>query len=248
MMSDPIVRVQAEAPPVDVAVQTDIPDVVVRIEVANQGKDGYTPIKGVDYWTESDRQEIIDEVSEQIPSGGGGTSDAVQYVAQELTFEQQAQARANISAASEDWVLIADITTTEATNSFYVNRDMDGKPFKCSRIAAYMILPEAMTTDAGIFFGACNGLWTSPAILFNCEISVLRHHFEIETTGVAGTFVKFSYSSRMMDHFDDNSREFSTLRDGDAFGAFFTQFNILRQVESLAFPIGTRLYIWGNRV
>lgn len=33
------------------------------------GKDGYTPQKGVDYWTDADKAEIISE----IPSGGGGT-------------------------------------------------------------------------------------------------------------------------------------------------------------------------------
>lgn len=62
MMSDPIIRVQA-----------DMPDAVVRIEVANQGKDGYTPKRGVDYWTEEDVQEIHDYVDEQIGTGGGGS-------------------------------------------------------------------------------------------------------------------------------------------------------------------------------
>lgn len=42
------------------------------------GKDGYTPQKGIDYWTEEDKQEIVDEVIEQlpdIPSGGGVNAD-----------------------------------------------------------------------------------------------------------------------------------------------------------------------------
>ena len=36
------------------------------------GTPGKTPVKGVDYWTEPDKQEIIREVLEQVPSGGGG--------------------------------------------------------------------------------------------------------------------------------------------------------------------------------
>lgn len=32
------------------------------------GKDGYTPQKGVDYWTAADKQEIIDEVASSAPS------------------------------------------------------------------------------------------------------------------------------------------------------------------------------------
>lgn len=33
------------------------------------GQDGYTPVKGVDYWTEEDKTEIIEELSDEIPSG-----------------------------------------------------------------------------------------------------------------------------------------------------------------------------------
>lgn len=40
------------------------------------GANGYTPVRGVDYWTETDKQEIIDEVLEQVP-GGGGISYAI---------------------------------------------------------------------------------------------------------------------------------------------------------------------------
>lgn len=35
------------------------------------GKDGYTPQKGVDYWTAADKQEIIDELG---GAAGGGSS------------------------------------------------------------------------------------------------------------------------------------------------------------------------------
>ena len=33
------------------------------------GNDGYTPIKGTDYWTAEDRQGIIDDVLSFIPDG-----------------------------------------------------------------------------------------------------------------------------------------------------------------------------------
>lgn len=33
------------------------------------GKDGYTPQKGVDYWTEADKQEIVDYVVDNVPAG-----------------------------------------------------------------------------------------------------------------------------------------------------------------------------------
>lgn len=35
------------------------------------GKDGYTPVKGVDYWTASDKAEIVAEVVSALPRYGG---------------------------------------------------------------------------------------------------------------------------------------------------------------------------------
>ena len=32
------------------------------------GKDGHTPVKGTDYWTEADKQEIINSVLAALPS------------------------------------------------------------------------------------------------------------------------------------------------------------------------------------
>lgn len=36
-----------------------------------QGEKGDTPVKGVDYWTDADKQEIVDEVLDAIPDAGG---------------------------------------------------------------------------------------------------------------------------------------------------------------------------------
>lgn len=33
------------------------------------GNPGNTPIKGVDYWTDSDKAEIVDDVMDTLPSG-----------------------------------------------------------------------------------------------------------------------------------------------------------------------------------
>lgn len=49
-------------------------------------------------------EEILLRVGKLEKNGTGGTPDAVQYVAQELTEEQQAQARGNIGAASKNEV------------------------------------------------------------------------------------------------------------------------------------------------
>lgn len=36
-----------------------------------KGEDGYTPVKGVDYYTEEEKQALIEEILELIPEGGG---------------------------------------------------------------------------------------------------------------------------------------------------------------------------------
>ena len=39
--------------------------------LAIKGKDGYTPVKGVDFFTESDKQEIVERVLASMPSAEG---------------------------------------------------------------------------------------------------------------------------------------------------------------------------------
>lgn len=71
-----------------------------------KGDPGYTPQRGVDYWTEADKEEIKDYVDEQIGAGSGGGGEApgtaVLYTKQSLTDEQKTQARGNIGAADND--------------------------------------------------------------------------------------------------------------------------------------------------
>ena len=40
----------------------------------NNGTDGHTPVKGTDYWTASDKAEIVAEVTAALPKYGGETA------------------------------------------------------------------------------------------------------------------------------------------------------------------------------
>lgn len=80
MTPNPIINIKPEQP-----------NVRIDINVANEGKDGHTPVKGVDYWTDADKQEIIDEVKTQIDVSGGekvksvnGQTGAVQLTAADI--------------------------------------------------------------------------------------------------------------------------------------------------------------------
>lgn len=39
----------------------------------DNGKDGYNPKRGIDYWTPTDKQEIVDDVLEALPEWTGGS-------------------------------------------------------------------------------------------------------------------------------------------------------------------------------
>lgn len=59
-----------------------------------RGEAGYTPVKGVDYFTKAEREELAQEVAGMVAVADG----AVLYTAQELTTAQKTQARDNIAA------------------------------------------------------------------------------------------------------------------------------------------------------
>lgn len=69
------------------------------------GNKGSTPVKGTDYWTDSDKAEIVQEVSEEIGSGGG-SGGSVFY----------------ITITGADGVYTADKTRAEVDAAFAAGR------------------------------------------------------------------------------------------------------------------------------
>lgn len=61
-----------------ISIEPDKPDVNIKIELSGKGEPGYTPQRGVDYWTDADKQAIVDDVKQEIgelPGGGGGDGE-----------------------------------------------------------------------------------------------------------------------------------------------------------------------------
>lgn len=50
------------------------------------GEPGYTPVKGVDYYTEAEKQEIVDEVVAKVGTGSGG--EVTSLMADKVFFEE----------------------------------------------------------------------------------------------------------------------------------------------------------------
>lgn len=68
------------------------------------GADGYTPKKGVDYFTDADKAEIAREAAKLVEIPDVSDDDAVKYTPEERSEAEQEQARENIGAASADEV------------------------------------------------------------------------------------------------------------------------------------------------
>lgn len=196
------------------------------------GKNGYTPQKNVDYFTEADKDEMVEKVKE---------SGVLMYTEQTLTEAQKAQARANIGA-DEEWFEIADITSTEEVNSFYVNKDKNGNPFVCKRIVALMVLPSEIAGAIGEYFGGCNSIWGYPGITKNCGNNYTVRGYNVSV--VRGCFTEFDWRASNTAHFFNND-DGSAIRSGNGFTDLLTQFFVCRQVTDDLYPVGTQLKVWG---
>lgn len=61
-----------------ISIEPEKPDVSIEIKVSNEGEPGYTPQRGIDYWTDADKREIVDGVKQEIGElPGGGTVKSV---------------------------------------------------------------------------------------------------------------------------------------------------------------------------
>lgn len=173
------------------------------------GKDGYTPVKGEDYWTEADKAEILAETGEQ-------------------------------------WQLLCDATTTEEIVQFGIDRDMDGNPFSCRKIAAQMILPDYMGSNIQFAFGNALVLYGGqPAIEINPNWKAATT-FDFQVELVKNQFAVFKFNQRYIKNFmsqygDDGC--ISTL--GAAGTSALTKFFIANVYTANPFPVGTRILIWG---
>lgn len=92
------------------------------------GKDGYTPVKYLDYFTPADVQEIAEQAAGMVdvPSGGGGG---------DVGYET-----------------LVDIVLEEDTASLTITTDKNGKPFSLMGYFIYVYFPTASPDVSGIYF------------------------------------------------------------------------------------------------
>jgi len=85
-----------------------------------KGADGYTPKKGVDYWTAADKQEIIEDVIEQVPNpvrGSVGDYSLVGNVVNSNKASGRASVALNFTTTASGNNAVATGTTTTASGA-----------------------------------------------------------------------------------------------------------------------------------
>lgn len=99
-----------------------LPDEQGNVEIPNTGEPGYTPVKGVDYFTPAEVKEIAAQAAGlvEVPEGGG----------------------------SSDWIPLIDVTLEEAVTSVVADVDVNGNPFLVKEImfVAKLLKGELATT------------------------------------------------------------------------------------------------------
>lgn len=106
-----------------------------------KGEPGKTPERGKEYWTEEDKQKIIEDVLSQVGTGGGssGGSDPVE----------------------SGWKIIAEGAIAENVPSIVINANADGVALNDLDVSELLIIGTIkLTADSKVRF-EFNGLWTS---------------------------------------------------------------------------------------
>lgn len=113
------------------------------------GADGRTPVKGVDYFTPDEIEEIARQAAEmvEVPEGGEGGG-----------------------SGGADWTVVANLTTTEVVNQLEFSADIDGQPFSFNEMWAIALLRPTANDDGsastnGTLYVIPNGYWITSSTL-----------------------------------------------------------------------------------
>lgn len=150
------------------ATKLDMPDVPV---VNIMGKPGKTPVRGTDYWTEADKEEIVTEVLEQVDPGGGGgsyvlpaaTADALGGVKADPATDTDTQpvrigqdnklyTAPGGGGEGSEMEFINSMTLDQAVTSGRIDVDTTGQPFVLSEAIATVKLPKGEMLNNPVYY------------------------------------------------------------------------------------------------
>lgn len=118
-------------------------------EKGEPGENGYTPVKGVDYFTEVEKQEFEEIIKSDLTSLLDKKIDKNQGIENNgkiLGIDENGDVVpvVNNGVNKEKWKLIANIKVSEPLTSINISEDIDGNPLNLSKV---FILAEIQPTE-----------------------------------------------------------------------------------------------------
>ena len=127
------------------------------------GADGYTPVKGTDYFTEADKQEIAEQAAGlvSIPNKLPNPNALTFTGAVTGSYDGSAPLSVNIpsggtggASVEKQWRLLNTVTLTEPVSAIDILTDSDGNPFEISEFAVYAPLGVVASAASQLLIGA----------------------------------------------------------------------------------------------
>lgn len=138
----------------------------------------------------------------------------------------------------EDWIDIADITTTEEAKKFLFTTDINGNSFECKKVCGVIALPTS-TSAKGMYFGGTR----ADSIAF-CNLD--RDGLYMTCEVIKGKCNRYTAAVRVGGaHWLGYDGDGELIRYTGANGEYFTDFQIETYAEGFMFPVGTQIKIWG---
>lgn len=110
------------------------------------GEAGYTPVRGIDYWTDDDKNEIKQSIDIVIPNGDWNQNDetAVDYIKNRTHYSE---------TTTEESVIVSDLSLEGASFEvdtmileFYTGIDWSDREYKAGTVVNYEITHKGLTS------------------------------------------------------------------------------------------------------
>jgi hypothetical protein len=142
---------------------------------------------------------------------------------------------------AEEWITIADITTTEEVSSFDFSKDQNGNAINCKRMMSKVVFPSPQPNIVSLAYYVFNqALATSIYAALGQNISIAENISSVMAPGVV-LLCASAGSGKDWDQMIGTSCWRARQKDG---------FNYIDRVQiqvngSWTFPVGTQVKVWG---
>lgn len=137
---------------------------------AVKGKDGKTPVKGVDYWTEEDKTSIINDVGEAMSSDFDFLDSRIDNANDKIeTLQQRFSNNIRYHKISEK--------TIDATSKADIQLDLGNTPLRKVLVECYN--PNG-NTFTGTNYMCLNASWNNPTYM-GANVNHQTYEFDIDT-------------------------------------------------------------------